>query len=333
MAMLLFAGERSSEAYVRYQSSTGMSFALMPACLPVPLVVYPGTFSDMTVQEITTAVTAAAAAWSAATNPCTFLQFDVTVVNGPAPRIANDGITMIVFRDTSWCALDASGACDPTGTPYDPTAPALTTLFASTSTGKIVDADIEIDAFHFPWADRVGHPELTSSYDLQNVLTHEFGHMLGFDSSCFGGSGPRPNDNTGQPAPDCATASAAVQATTMFPSTTPGDLEKRTLAPDDQAGLCAVYPAAASPCPGGAASCACPVPGADGGQDAGGSQDAGAGTDGPHTDGPSTDAGKKSSGGGCAIAGRSPAPSWPAPVFLAVVMAAAHRRRRLKTSG
>jgi hypothetical protein len=329
--MLLFAGERPSQAYVQYKTSTGVGVSLRPSCLPLPLVVYPGTFSGMTVAEITAAVTAAGAAWSAAANPCTFLQFDVTVVNGPAPRVVNDGITTIVFRDTSWCPLDASGVCDINGATYDPATPALTTLFWSTSTGKIVDGDIEINAHTFSWADRVAHPELTYSYDLQNVLTHEFGHLLGLDNPCFipGGGGTRPNDNTGQPVPDCATAPASVQATTLFPSTAPGDLEKRTLEPDDRAGLCAIYPAAASPCPAGAVSCACPPPG-DGGQDAGGSNDAGAVTDAQPADASSVDAGKKSSGGGCncETAGRSDERSWPACPFLAVALGVIARRRK-----
>ena len=329
--LLLIAGERDAAAYVRYVTSAGMPFSLMPPCLPLPIVVYPGTYSEMTVDEITTAVTGAAAAWSAGTNSCTYLDFDVTVASGPAPRTGNDGIRMVIFRDTSWCKLDSSGICDPT-TPYDQVLPALTNVFVSTSTGRIIDADIEVNAHTYRFADRVAHPELTSSYDLQNVLTHEFGHVLGLDSTCYpAGVTPRPTDNTGQPVADCATASAAVQATTMYPSTSPDDLQKRTLEPDDRAGACAIYPAAASPCPAGGGSCACPPPGPDGGQDAGVSNDAGTNADaGTNTDGRPADADRKSSGGGCSCetAGRSPERSWPALVFLAVALVATRRSSR-----
>jgi len=333
--MLLLFGEREAEAYVQSHSSTGAALAWMPKCLPLPIMVYPGTFSGMTIEEITGAVTGAAAAWSAGANPCTFVEFEVTVRDGPAPRPANDGIKTIIFRDTSWCPLDSTGGCDPVGGVYDPASPALATMFART-TGEIVDVDIEVNAYHFYWADRVAHPDPPepSSYDLQNVLTQEIGHMLGLDSPCFipGGGPTRPNDNAGQPVPDCATAPTSVQASTMFPSTTPGDVGKRTLEADDRAGVCAIYPAAANPCPSGGSACACPPPPADGGQDAGGGDDAGASTDGGPADGSSTDAGKKkSSGGGCSCetAGRSSERSWRALVFLAAAFAAITRSRRL----
>jgi hypothetical protein len=331
-ALLLLASEHDAAAYVRYVTSAGMPFSLMPPCLPLPIVVYPGTYSEMTVEEITAAVTGAAAAWSAGTNSCTYLDFDVTVVSGRAPRTGNDGIRMVVFRDTSWCKLDASGVCDPSSTIYDPASLALTNVVASASTGRIVDADIEVNAHSFSFADKVAHPELTSRHDLQNLLTHEFGHMLGLDSSCYPAGVPnRPTDNTGQPVVDCATASAAVQATTMFPSTSPDDLQKRTLEPDDRAGVCAIYPAAASPCPAGGGSCACPPPGPDGGQDAG--VDAGPNTNddaGPNTDGRPADAGKKSSGGGCSCetAGQPSERCWPVLVFLAVALVATRRSSR-----
>jgi MYXO-CTERM domain-containing protein len=200
---------------------------------------------------------------------------------------------------------------------------------ASTATGVIRDADIEINAFHFSWADLVAHPDLRGNgqpfHDLQNALTHEMGHLIGLDHTCYV-QGPPPLDNTGAPITDCASASAAVVATTMFPSANPGDVEKRTLEPDDRAGVCGIYPAAAPRCPPGAA-CTCPPPGTDAGQDAGGGSPDASPADAPPADAPPADAGKASSGDGCGCeaGGRSAQRSWPAVLLVA---AALGRRRR-----
>jgi hypothetical protein len=333
-AIVLVAGARDADAYVRYQGSSGNAFAWMPSCLPLPIAVYPGTFSQMSPGEVAGAATAATAAWSAGANPCTFIDFTVSLESG-SPRRGNDGRNAIILRNTSWCQLDATGACNPAGPIYDPASLALTTVTARASTGEIFDADIEINAFQFPWADRIAHPELADRHDLQNVLTHEFGHVLGLDHSCFVAGVP-PMDHTGQPVPECANASASVSATTMYPSSTLGDLERRTLEPDDRAGVCGIYPAAATPCPPGTdASCVCPPPGADGGLDAGdgGGPDASPADAGGSPDAPPADAGKTSSGGGCgcdvgAGAPRRFGPTFPFLAGVAAAMTALGRRRR-----
>jgi len=241
---LAFAGR--AEAYVRYKAANGKLFQWSQTC--VPMVLYPKDLvAMMTAAEIENAVDASAATWSAGMNPCTYLAVSVVTSMEATPRATNDGKNVVIFRDSSWCKQTASGACD-ANVPYDPAALALTSVSAGTSSGIIKDADVEVNAYHFNWADLVAHPELegTSYHDLQNAVTHEMGHVIGLDHTCFL-QPPAPLDQNGNPIPDCASASPDVLATTMFPSANPGDTDKRTLAPDDLQGLCDIYPIAQDP--------------------------------------------------------------------------------------
>ena len=76
---------------------------------------------------------------------------------------------------------------------------------------KIYEADIVINN-SVPWRNNGG----TGGFDVQNVMTHEFGHMLGLGHS----------DVTGA---------------TMVQGTYYGDISKRTLEQDDINGFNAIY--------------------------------------------------------------------------------------------
>jgi hypothetical protein len=266
-------GPRPAAAYVRTEVQAKDS-AGNPIGSPVPvawagdcifMTAYPSDFvasandNLMTADDIQGAISAAANAWSLATQSCTYLSFTMTFSTAPAPRVVHtDYLTMLVFRTSSWCALDANGQCstDPDlEVSYDSTALALTTVSANPHTGEIKDVDMEVNAFQHAWGDLVVHPELgppampaSTIQDVQNALTHEFGHLIGLDHTCHPpGSSLVPNDENGNPIPDCNVADANVRATTMFPSATPGDVSKRDLAPDDQQGLCDLYNTANDP--------------------------------------------------------------------------------------
>jgi uncharacterized protein (TIGR03382 family) len=136
---------------------------------------------------------------------------------------------------------------------------ALTTVTYSPSTGRILDADMELvawdglvpgaqlqptgapsDGWLFSCADPHGTaaPSACTSYgdtgcyfmDLRNTVTHEAGHFIGLAHPCE--------------APSCGTPE--VQQTTMYPSAMIGETKKRDLAPDDLAAVCDVYPASAA---------------------------------------------------------------------------------------
>jgi MYXO-CTERM domain-containing protein len=241
-------------AYVRYLSKDGkVAFAWPQTC--IALVGYPENFTSMMpLEEITSDASGAASAWSGTSDPCTDLAITVTMTTAPShPVSATDHENSLVFRTTNWCLLLSDGSCDPTSNAYDSSALALTSVSASTVTGHIKDADIEVNGF-FMWADLVAHPELdtpnTKFQDLQNALTHEMGHLIGLDHTCVApNTTPRPVDNLGNPVPDCNTAPPDIVDTTMFPSATPGDTSKRTLSADDQQAVCDIYPVSANlPC-------------------------------------------------------------------------------------
>lgn len=101
---------------------------------------------------------------------------------------------------------------------------AITTVTFDSRAGRLVDADIEINdaSFSFTTCD-LDEASCRVAYDLENMLTHELGHVLGLDHPPSGDPG-------------------AFEAT-MFASTSEGAVDKRDLADDDIAGVCTIYPA------------------------------------------------------------------------------------------
>lgn len=246
-----------ASAYVRYLGKTGCPYAWPTRT--VELKGFPRGMTDLDEAQIASAITEAAQVWSqsnSAIASCTDLDLRVRMMSPTdrAPEAQFDGENNVVFQDTSWCA------------PGDPdcqeTALAITAVFARTW-GEILDADIDVNAFTFRWGDLVSDPGGGGRQDLQNALTHEIGHLLGFDHTCYDGDPDRPRaiDHNGESLPGCfdSDLSPAVRATTMFASADPGDVSKRTLEADELQGVCATYPR------GTADPLVCNIPGDSGG--------------------------------------------------------------------
>ena len=242
-AALALATPRPAAAFVRYVTEYNAPFFW--AETTVAITGYPNDFnqSSMTPDQVAGAVAGAAAAWSSGQNACTYLRARDVDVGRPdpaggqrRPQLAHLPQHRLVphgrqGRLRHGLRRFGAGGHDRHGEQGDRRDPRLPT---SRST-----------SLHLPMGRRGPDPDLDGDMDLQNALTHELGHLIGLDHTCYdsltSSTAVRPDDNTGAPVVDCSSADAEVKATTMYPSATPGDIEKRTLAPDDQNAVCTIY--------------------------------------------------------------------------------------------
>lgn len=109
------------------------------------------------------------------------------------------------------------------GADYVREAYGLTLVWHDPDTGEILDADIQINLNRGEIAlCAASGCESSRAIDLQNVLTHEVGHFLGL-------------------------AHSAEHDATMYGDADFGETSKRTLHPDDAAGICEIYGALTAP--------------------------------------------------------------------------------------
>jgi hypothetical protein len=109
----------------------------------------------------------------------------------------------LIMFDTTWPYNDPNNTLG------------LTTVTFDSTTGEILDADMELNssAHNLSITDQVP----ANGFDLASVVTHEAGHFLGL-------------------------AHATSPSSTMFASYKPGSTALRTLSADDIAGVCTIYP-------------------------------------------------------------------------------------------
>lgn len=250
-----------AEAFVRYHTTIQQPYSWRTKT--VKLTGYPRGLSSMTLGQITDAMTASVGAWSKEdpTNGlCSYLDLALTMASPDEvpPDAANDFMNIIAIRNGDWQAI-CSTTKEGKVVCHQPGELALTTVW-SRACGEIVEADVEVNAGSrsgFTWADLLVSPS-GQAHDLQNALTHEMGHFIGLDHTCaLGGLYPLdkngvpviPVDNLGRNVPACEdqAVTMAEREATMFPSANPGDVDKRSLSLDDQAGLCAIYPINTNP--------------------------------------------------------------------------------------
>jgi hypothetical protein len=202
---------------------------------------------NMTADQYWNASQLAAQAWSHGDIPCTSLTISINKNDAATGDVGFDRKNVIVLRQDGWCQQPSS--TDPAPQPcYPANAMAVTTLVKNKATGEIVDADMEINAVNFDWADLVADPAQADggTADFQNTLTHELGHVIGLAHNCYtpnDGTAPL-MDNTGSPEIACGTANvpASVTDATMYPVVATFDTERRSLSPDDKQAACDIYP-------------------------------------------------------------------------------------------
>jgi hypothetical protein len=135
---------------------------------------------------------------------------------------------IIVFHDDGWSEAGAGVI-------------ALTTVSFGKTSGRIYDADIEINGLNTISVDET---MLANGYDLQSIITHEAGHFLGLAHATM------------------ACSPAAGDCPTMSPSYPQNSTDFRSLEQDDVDGICSVYPTnrqanddTCEPCNGFASEC------------------------------------------------------------------------------
>ncbi len=239
-----------------------------PGCMPPP---------DQDPAEL--AVRASFAAWE---QGCSDLKL---VYGGPTPEIrtglGGTAENVVVVR-RGFCSQNPAASQDPCMAdpdvdcagiydcfedhgPGDWSIVALTTVLYDPGTGRLFDADMELNGwdgtpgtiptaglpqhgYYFTCDTQPGRATCATygqpgcnGYDLQNTVTHEAGHFVGLAHPC--GDPGMPSCSATLP-----TGEIPYAQRTMYPGTTIGEISKRTLSADDVAGVCAIYPAQGGGC-------------------------------------------------------------------------------------
>ena len=236
-----------ARAYVRSRTDGGIPKYWQTSCISI--VIYQNSFTDMTRDEVAKSIAAAAHAWSptAVTCPDGASHPFIEIVPAIAPETelpptpAYDGHNTLLFYTYArpYPPAEVSG--------ISASVIALTATWARAD-GHIVDADVRINALDnfFANIDPGGTGGNGQTlYDLQNAITHEFGHLIGLGHTCWSPfSDPdQPINDQGVGVPYCSAAPEDIEQTVMFAMIN-GDNEitKRTLSPDDVRAVCEVYP-------------------------------------------------------------------------------------------
>lgn len=212
VAALVAGSPTSALAYLKFGLTIGSNTVdVVWRQQPVRYFVTERPAPEVSVSTLVDAVNRAFATWQAVPTANLRAEFQGLTVVPPGFR---DGRTTIGFLDRP--DLDrVLGA---------------TSFLIDSTTGEVIEADIFLNT-RFPWSTAPGgDPGRT---DVESVVLHEIGHLLGLGHSAIGETEMLPGGRR-------LIASGAV----MFPiAMLPGAIADRVLQPDDIAGISDLYPA------------------------------------------------------------------------------------------
>ena len=163
------------------------------------------------------AIEAAAATWNAV--DCTDVQL-VFAGFTDEPPVAGDDVNTIAFVLSDWTAM---------GLDADAAATTDVRYASRTDETRIIEADLLLNADAFGW---VLDGRASGARDVQSVVTHELGHVLGLLHPCElageDGAGP------------CLSEHAQSALHPLY------SVRQRAVSADEVAGLCALYPTTCS---------------------------------------------------------------------------------------
>lgn len=189
-------------------SSEGQTLIWPTGCVPVRIE-GGSALRRISVDDLTLAATNALDTWTQAecgvgARPA--LAFDIVAADEAGSSSRAAGASAVRFRDQDWPHHDLN------------TNVALTTLTIDKTTGHVLDADVELNSFAQPFFSGGS----LSRYDLELVLLHEMGHVIGLGHS----------------------SAVASRMSSHYFEPTHG---LRWLAGDDELGVCSAYPPTRSP--------------------------------------------------------------------------------------